>query len=585
MRLRPILAGAVCLAASSSTGLAQAPEPAAAERIDVAEALRLARVELDALDARSAADDAEQGEAIEYEATPPALSADLSAAPARPQDESARAPWLEGIRLPDFPIRWDRRLVEMLEYYRDDPRGRAHMRAWLERSGRYEAMIRRTFREADLPEDLLFVAMVESGFDPTIESPAGAVGMWQFVESTGRDYGLEVDRWVDERRSPEAATRAAVGFFRDLYGRLGSWPLSLAAYNMGYGALLRSIRKYNSNDFWLLSRVEAGLPYETLVYVRKVMACAIVAHNPERFGLGDVQKDAPADTVLVNVPGGTGLGRLARAASMSKSELEELNPEIRRGRMPPDVAEYALRLPADKLERFKSRFSKHDAAEPSHGVHVLRFGERLRDVAEMYGTSERKLRDLNDLGTRERVRPGRRLKVPDVEIEQASEEPSSLRVGVPERSFAYDDREHVFYRVIPGDNIEAIARFFRVGSDELARWNDISPNAKLHTGMVLQLFVPASVDLSRALVIPAERVETMVVGSEEFLNQHEREQDRLRMRYTVKEGDTMSSLASRFELSVGSIARINGFSRYSTLEPGQELILYVPTDLAARAQR
>ncbi|MDD9938615.1 MAG: LysM peptidoglycan-binding domain-containing protein [Myxococcales bacterium] len=583
MRLSPIFAGLLWIAAPSLL-LAQEQAEALDEGIDVAEALRLARVELDALDVGEDPSEPIGAPAIAVESTPPLLSSDLSAPARAPERQAAPAPWLEGIALPDIPIRWDRRLVEMLEYYRDNPRGRGHIRAWMQRSGRYEGMIRRTFREAGLPEDLLYVAMVESGYDPTVESPAGAMGMWQFVKATGSDYDLEVNRWVDERRSPEQATRAAAAFFEDLHGRLGSWPLSLAAFNMGYGALLRSIRKYNSNDFWLLSRVEAGLPYETIAYVHKVMACAIIAHNPERFGLGDLQKDPPVGTTLVQVPGGTGLGRLARAASMTQEALAKHNPELRRKRLPPDVRQYPLRIPNDKVERFRSRWPQLQANRASHGVHVLRFGERLRDVAQMYGTTEVKLRRLNDLSRSEQVQPGTRLKVPDVEP-KAPETPSSAIVGVPDRSFAYDDRRHVFYHVIPGDRLDSIARFFQVSSDELAAWNDVSSDARLHSGMVLQLFVPASVDLQHARVVSASQVETLVVGSEPFLDHHEEQRDRVRVRYRVKDGDTLRSLSKRFDLSVGSIARINGFSRYTKLQPDNRVILYVPSDQAARARR
>jgi membrane-bound lytic murein transglycosylase D len=391
-------------------------EGAGLEATDVVEALRLARLELAALERLHTDVDAEAEDTapIAADAMPPALSSQIPEA----TEDAASEPdvaWLEGVSLPDIPVRWDARLIDLLEYYRDDPRGQNHIRAWVQRSGRYAPMIRQKLREAGLPEDLMYVAMVESGYDPTVRSPAGALGMWQFISATGRDYGLTVDRWVDERQSPERATEAAAGFFGDLYSQLQSWPLSIAAYNMGYGALLRSIRKYNTNDFWVLSRVEAGLPYETVVYVTKVMACAIVAHNLERFGLGDLELDAPVDAAFVTAPGGTGLGRLARAAGVSKDELAALNPEIKRGRLPPDEATWPLRVPSAAVERFERRWPELAERRPSHGTHVLRFGERLRDVAEMYGTSERKLQKLNDLDASDDVRPGMRLRVPDVE--------------------------------------------------------------------------------------------------------------------------------------------------------------------------
>jgi membrane-bound lytic murein transglycosylase D len=559
-------------------------ETAGVEPTDVAEALRLARLDLAALErlevpSLSGVDDRAP---IAVDATPSALSSEIPEATEDPAPEPDVA-WLEGVTLPDIPVRWDARLIDLLEYYRDNPRGQNHIRAWVERSGRYAPMIRQKLRDAGLPEDLMYVAMVESGYDPTVRSPAGALGMWQFIASTGQDYGLSVDRWVDERQSPERATDAAIGFFGDLYSQLQSWPLSIAAYNMGYGALLRSIRKYNTNDFWVLSRVEAGLPYETVIYVTKVMACAIVAHNPERFGLGDLELDPPVDAAFVTAPGGTGMGRLARAAGISKDELAALNPEIKRGRLPPDEATWPLRVPTAAVERFERRWPELASRTPSHGTHVLRFGERLRDVAEMYGTSERKLQKLNDLDSSDEARPGTRLRVPDVEPQPPADDgQAEVVVGVPDREFAYHDRKRVFYQVRSGDRLGDVARHFRVTLDELRTWNDVSNDAALHDGMFLQLFVPDDLDLRKALVLPEERVRILVVGSKEFLDYHEAQRDRVRIRYRVGEGDSLRSLSSRFDLSVGSIARINGFSRYRDLEPNDEIILYVPADAARR---
>lgn len=571
---------------------ATAPNPGAvqdAAGAEAAQAIRMARAELDRLvqslleSQSSSHADGDEAE-LRVEVVPPALTSD---APEAPRADAAPPPdheWLHGVELPDIPVRWHPALLDVLAYYRDDPRGRAHIRAWLQRSGRYEEMIRNKLRAAGMPEDLLYVVMVESGFDPTIESYAGAVGLWQMVEGTASDYGIEKTRWTDERKSPERATEAAAQFLKDLYAKLGSWPLALAAYNMGYGALLRSIRKYNTNDFWLLARLEAGLPYETTIYVAKIMACAIVAHNPARFGLADMHKDPKVDVRYAVVPGGVGLGRLASAAGVSVDVMQELNPELLRKRVPPDVKQWTVRVPNDRAERFARRFPELLGSAQTHGTHVLRFGERLRDVAEMYGTSERRLRGLNDLGDGDSVRPGTRLRVPDVEPEPPAPPSETPVVGVPGRAFRYPDRRHIFYRVQNGDSASEIASFFQIGLDELRLWNDVSTDSFLHSGMILQLFVPRSVDLNRAIHLAPESVRTLAVGSEEFFDYHEAQRDRVRVRYRVRPGDTMSSLAERFDLSVGSIARINRFSRDRNLRADSEIILYVPSQQAQALQ-
>jgi membrane-bound lytic murein transglycosylase D len=606
MRLLFPLAAVVCLLAGlparaappeshpspdESAATPASPEPSpATTALEDALAIRRARADLDAMVSRLLEEHSaraltlEPAPDLQREVLPEVLTSD---APPEAIDEPEKGPehaWLEQLALPDIPIRFHERLVDLLLYYRDDPRGRAHIRAWIQRSGRYEAMIRPKLRELGLPEDLMYVAMVESGYDPNVVSHAGAVGMWQLVAPTAEDYSIEMNRWVDQRKSPELATEAAGRYLKDLRDKLGSWPLSLAAFNMGYGALLRSIRKYNTNDFWLLARLEAGLPYETIVYVAKIMACAIVAHNLEHFGLADLRRDPPQAVEYVTVPGGIGLGRLASAAQISVEAMAALNPELLKKRIPPDVKQWTLRIPAGKKDRFAKRWPEEKPETPTHATHYLRFGERIKDVAEMFGTTERKLRALNDLSDDEPVLPGARLRVPDVDPKASPAPTEPLVVGIPPQQFEYEGRRQVFYRVQVGDQPERIAEFFQVTLDELRSWNDVTTDASLHTGMVLQLFVPKSLDLSRALYLEPSDVRTLVVGSQEFFDHHEALRDRVRLRYRVKKGDTLASLAERFDLSVGSIARINGFNREREPSPDTDIILYVPTKDAQKLE-
>ena len=485
--------------------------------------------------------------------------------------------WLTGLALPDIPIRWDDRVVRYLEFYRSDPRGRNIMTAWLRRSSRWGDMVRAKLREMGLPEDLLYVAMIESGFDPVARSYAGAVGMWQFVRPTGEEYGLEVGHWVDERMDPEQATEAGARYLRDLFRRFGSWELAFAAYNMGYGALLRAIHKYNTNDYWVLSRLEAGLPFETTFYVAKVMACAIVGRNPERFGYEDLELDRPAQLASVEVPGGTPLGRVARAAGVDPELVEELNPSLRRGRVPPGPAQ-TVRIPLERRADFARNWTRMQPRHPAYRPYVVRFGESLDAIARRFRTTPAALRTLNEIESADDVAVGLELMVPAVEPVEATPAEEPPVVAVPAERFSYPDRRRVFYRVAGNDRIEEVARFFSVSIDELRRWNNVDPSASLHEGMMLQVFVPTSVDLGRAVVLSEDAVRVLVVGSEEFFDYHEAQRGRVRFRYTVRAGDTLSSLGQRFDLSVGSIARINRFARDTRLTAGQEIIVYAPRE-------
>jgi membrane-bound lytic murein transglycosylase D len=581
---------------SASDHIAHAAELAAEDAesaqesdIDVDEVLKSARRELLALLAKqsvsrdrldeTATTVAHAAAPISVGTPPPSMTSTI---PPRPLQASGAVPelaWLRGLALPDIPVRWDDRLVRELDYYRTHPRGKNLVRGLFVRQAAYAAMIRAKLREAQLPEDLLYVAMVESGFDPKARSDVGAAGMWQLMPAPATQYGLEMSSWVDARMNPEACTDAALRYLHDAYEDLGSWPLALAAFNMGHGALLRSIQKYNTNDFWLLSSLVAGLPYETVSYITRIMAYAIIGHNRARFGLADIAQDLPSDTVTVELPGGVALAKVARAAGMELAALSALNPELRKTRLPPDVKTWSVRLPKERAARFRERWVQ-SSLSPPHRQHVLRLGERLSDVADMYGTTTAKLLKLNELPEGTLPRAGQKLWVPDIAPtpKVVSERPA---VGVPADSFVYVDRRRVFYRVAPGDDIAEIAQFFRVTTDELRMWNRIAGDAKLQRGMYLQLYVPADAELSQTLVLAPNQVRTLVVGSEEFFNFHESQQKRVRKRYRVKPGDTLRSLAERFELSIGSLARINQFAREKKLEPDSEIIIYVADPAAA----
>jgi membrane-bound lytic murein transglycosylase D len=562
-----------------------APRGASADasRVDaeVDDLVRAARQELLALVARDAAAERDSAR-IEPAARGPVLVGTpppslTSAAPAArkgpPVSTRNRLDWLEGLALPDLPVRWDDRLIRLLDHYRNDPRAKASMRGLLTRKGRYISLLRAKLRAAQLPEDLVYVAMVESAYDPRARSEAGALGMWQLMTAPASGYGLEMTRWVDERASVSRSTDAAIDYLRDLREDLGSWPLALAAFNMGHSALLRSMQKYNTNDFWLLSALEAGLPFETVTYVAKISAFAIIGRNPGRFGLGDVVPDAPTDTLDVALPGGTSLARIARVAGVDVERLAELNPELKKARLPPDEKSWDVHVPRDRAARLKEKWASSQVM-PAHRVHALRLGERLSDVADRYGTTTAKLRALNDLSEASEVRAGFKLRVPDVDP-IARPEPELPTVGVLGDRFVYADRKRVFYRAAEGDELSEIAQFFRVSVDEILLWNRIAHASRLQRGMFLQLFVPEDADLSQTLVLTPNEVRTLTVGSEEFFNFHETQQNRTRIRYRVKPGDTLKSLSQRFDLSIGSLARINQFSRDTKLTPDSEIIVYV----------
>jgi membrane-bound lytic murein transglycosylase D len=498
------------------------------------------------------------------------------------------------LQLPDLPVRWDARVLRYLDFYRDDRRGRAIMTSWLRSQGRYRAMIEAALRRAHLPAALLYVAMIESGYDPLDRSSAGASGLWQFMPEGGRIYGLRIDRWVDERNDPEKSTAAAMRYLDDLHARFGSWHLALAAFNAGYGAVLAAAAKYNTNDYWELARHEDGLPWETVLYVPKLLASAIVGGNRAAYGYADVAASPPLEFERAPVPTSTSLAAVARAAGVGEGEVAALNPELRHGRTPPEP--WLVRLPRGTSGRFLASFERN---RERVGAHVVRFGERLETIARAYHISKSELKRLNDLKDASEVRPGLTLVVPSRGEALPSfgapvqrEAPSVKRddevaiVAVPDREVSVAGRRRLFYRVGAGDDLGDVAHYFHVSPAELARWNALDLDARLVAGMVVQVWVGEGFDeheaRDRGALLDPSQVRLCTVGTDEFLDLVEGRRGRKRLTYEVRHGDTFKRVAGRFGLSEGDLERINRCSRTAALAPGQKLTVYVPMTPAER---
>jgi hypothetical protein len=219
--------------------------------------------------------------------------------------------------------------------------------ASLARAGRYLPMMQRIFREHGLPQDLIYLGLVESGFSPQARSPKNAVGIWQFIEGTARRYGLKVNDRVDERQDPEKSTQAAACYLHDLYKQFGCWYLAAAGYNAGENRVEGVINRYDIRNFWTMSQMKL-LPQETCNYVPQLIAAALIAKNPEKWGLSRISSQSPWTYEPVKVPGGTDLRWFAEEIEMPHRELLELNPEIKAGRAPSDSKEYFLKVPIKK---------------------------------------------------------------------------------------------------------------------------------------------------------------------------------------------------------------------------------------------
>jgi membrane-bound lytic murein transglycosylase D len=433
----------------------------------------------------------------------------------------------------DYPLELNSTVERFLEGMASSGEYRRRIEAGLSRAGTYLPMIRAQFADAGLPLDLSYLPLIESAFSVRAYSRARALGMWQFIASTGRHYGLDVGSLIDERRDPELATAAAVAYLSDLYDQFNDWHLALAAYNSGSGNVRRAIRRSGSRDFWTLRRY---LPRETRNYVPAFIASVIVAKRPEKYGFAaPVETDWTYETI--EVPDALDLQFLATESGIPLDELRQLNPAIRRD-LTPARNTTTLRLPpgtAAAAEAVLSSTPRNKWAPRM--IHTVRSGDSLYAIARRYGSSVSAIRQANGLRG-SLIRPGQNLIVP--------------RFGTTITSAQQPQRvaDGGTYVVRRNDTLWDIAQGFSVSLESLCAANGISRHDVIRPGQRLNIPEGATErTLSRTSGKPVK-----ISGST----------------HTVRTGDTLYDIARDYEVSVNDLKRANGL-RGSRIFPGKEL--------------
>ncbi len=382
------------------------------------------------------------------------------------------------------------RVQYYVDYFRSTARERFAI--WLGRLPRYEGMIRERLRSAGVPEDLVYLALIESGYSNTAVSRANAVGMWQFIASTGRRYGLQIDTWLDERRDPFLATAAAAEHLMDLNQQFGSWYLAAAAYNAGAGRVSRGITRLGTSaddvsdaTFFDLSD-RRYLRLETRDYVPKLIAATLIAKNPRAYGFDSVPPHPDFVFDEITVPGATGLDVLARLADTNTRALLELNPHYVRGVTPPDRAA-VVRVPRGTGQLVAQRYLELPVKERVNFIdHVVRADETLSVIGKRYGVSVELLRAANGNVDPRRLRIGQRLVIPVSAA--ARTQAVAGRAPAPARGAA-GVREHV---VRSGDTLWSVSQRYAVALGDLRRWNGMLVEDVLRVGQRLIVAPPPS---------------------------------------------------------------------------------------------
>lgn len=367
-----------------------------------------------------------------------------------------------------IPVVMNDRVEKWLQYFKG--RGRSEMAKWLSRTGRYRPMIETILAEEGLPQELFYLSMIESGLNPNAYSRAHAAGMWQFMSSRARMYGLRIDWWVDERRDPEKATRAACAYLKDLHDMFGSWDLALAAYNCGEGRVSRARKGQPScQDFWCLD-----LPRETDDFVPKFMAALTIGMDPRAHGFDPIPAESPLSYETIEVQGATNLDQISKAAGVECDELKKLNPALRRWCTPPDAAT-PVRVPRGTSERALAALSTIPREERvAWKRHQISRGETLYAIAQAYDTTVNAILSMNDLKNPNRIRPGDHLIIP-------------IGPGSPTDERHADAGDTITYRVRRGDTVSSIARRHGKRTQDVLRWNGLGWRSKIYPGDALTI--------------------------------------------------------------------------------------------------
>lgn len=390
----------------------------------------------------------------------------------------------------DIPVIYNEDVAQFIKYFTG--KGKKHFQKWLERSKRYREILTKIITENKLPQDTIYLAMIESGFSPFALSRSGAAGIWQFIPSTGKKFGLRIDYWVDERRDPIKSTYAAVAYLKNLYKYFGSWWLAWAGYNAGEGRILRAISKAKTNDFWEIAD-RRFIKRETRQYVPKLMAAALITANPEKYGFADLEYQAEFEYDEVNVPPATDLRIIASSAMSDYYSISILNPALRRGITPPD-SEYTIRIPKGTKETFLQNFK---SIPPEKRIEkrevIISKTISLKEFAKKEGTSVEAIIAFNtQFKAESTLFKGTKLIIPtlyilDEELEKRYDKKiakANRKKKVRSKKISVSSNEYI---VEEGDNPYDIARKHNISVNELMEVNGLERGDKIYPGNVLKI--------------------------------------------------------------------------------------------------
>lgn len=499
----------------------------------------------------------------------------------------------------------------------------------LNRSTRYMPYIKEHFRSVGLPEDLAWLAMVESMFQPKVVSPAGAGGMWQFMRATGRRFNLRMDSYVDERYNWHSATHAAAEYLKALHDFFnGDWALAITAYNMGEGAMDRAITANGGQrDFWSLIQTPPAsdcIKQESKKFYPRLLAYMIVANAPEQYGFS-LNSEPFEDVIRIPVDGSYFLADIERAMNISPGTLTALNPDLLQEITPPN-GRYAVAVPRGQKEAFLAALSSVKPVHFAANIHHVRRGETLNQIAQRYGVSEAELIRINNLKNARAIQPNQALQIPDsgtgrgggkVSVAEKATQTKAAKMPSAKDIISSNKTDEILYTVKAGDTLYDIAQSHNVTVTEIKKLNPLEPGGILrvgqqlklvkvpetkeeprhyhevkpgeHPAIIAKLYGMSTSDLlalnnltPRSVIRPGDRLQvngkptpTSIVSQTKPAGSSKKASPEPRI-HKVAAGETASTIAAKYQVKMEDLFRWNNLNAKSIIRVGQELIVQNP---------
>lgn len=467
----------------------------------------------------------------------------------------------------DFPVVRNKQVDMYLNLFQT--KQKKYFSKWLARSGKYMPMIKEELKKADLPLDLAYLAMIESGFNQKAYSRARAVGLWQFMKGTARDYNLRIDRYVDERRHSLKSTKAAAAYLSDLYQQFGDWYLAVAAYNAGPGKIRRGLKRYKTNSFWTLAE-KRHLRLETKRYVPKLIAAIIIAKEPEKYGFADTKYYSPMEYDTIEVGPGLSLDALAIVSGGSKKELRLLNLELKNGKTPLNRLKYTAHIPKGSFEQANSSMSRlHSIVKTGYKTHITRKGESLTAICRRYNINKTTLLKVNNLRS-SKLYDGLRLRIPYSKVDY---------VLLPKNGnmLAHSTEGLKLHKVKKGDTVLKIAKQYSVPPEMIVAWNGLKSSHQIRAGQQLALYIIDTTKKSKTpkhqvIAQNTKRQNLIVLSQKKKFRPQTGSPETLYSWYQVRPGDTLWNISRKFNISPQDIKKWNNL-KSNLIHPGSKLKL------------